>query len=86
MCDQQIGMVCIRPNIVQQIVDALCEPQHGLARPEAVNKVFLGTLKALAVPGCSFPDPEVLLPEAWLDRKRQFEYVCDFLRGIPRAA
>ena len=70
MCDQQIGMVGIRPHIVQQIVDALCESQHGLTRPEAVNKVFLGALKALAVPGCPFPNTEVLLPEARLDRER----------------
>ena len=60
MGNQQHGFIPLL-QLVQQVIDPLCHPEHGFPGAEAVDELCLGGPEGFSVPGGGFIYPEILL-------------------------
>ena len=63
---QQVGLAGVCLQLVQQVVDALCQLHHAFAAVIAVGKVGLGDAELRTVPGRALVFAKALLPQAGL--------------------
>lgn len=59
--NQNIGLIRLRLDVVQEIIDTLRYLEHGFARTVAAGKVLFCLVELPPVAGCGFITPEVLL-------------------------